>query len=300
MIEIAQEKTAALEVDLQFAAFQDASVLIAQNRKQNLVVQIGFERLPVDVEIGRVGRARSVLEHVHPPVIVRLADAHVVRDEIEDLSHPVRVQLGDPGVVFLARADRGIQLVVIGDVVAVQAFRARLEVGRRIAIADPERVQIRHDLARLREGELPVELQPVGRGGNARVRRAHGRANLDRIRMNGLNGAVRGRLSALQSPALDSEEIDPRLPRTYRRVQAATENARGQFAERQASRAGGFVGFQNRTRFVESVEGVGQLEEIIREQIRTKIIQHLRDGLGELSESFGQSQLRRLGQDRVR
>ena len=86
-----------------------------------------------------------------------------------DLSHAVRVQLRDPGVVFLARADRGIQLVVIGDVVAVQALRARLKIGRRIAIADPERVQIRHDLARLRKGELPVELQPVGRARNARV-----------------------------------------------------------------------------------------------------------------------------------
>ena len=86
-----------------------------------------------------------------------------------DLPHPVRVQFGDPGVVLLARADRGIQLVVIGDVVAVEAFRPRLEIWRRIAIADPERVQIRHDFARLGKGELPVELQPVGRSGNARM-----------------------------------------------------------------------------------------------------------------------------------
>ena len=81
-------------------------------------------------------------------MIERLADAHVVRDEIEDLSHPVRVQVRDPRIVFLARADRRIQLVVIGDVVAVQAFRARLKIGRRITVADPERMQIRHDVAR--------------------------------------------------------------------------------------------------------------------------------------------------------
>ncbi len=78
-------------------------------------------------------------------MIERLADPHVVRDEIEDLTHAVRVQLGDPGVVFLARTDRGVQLVVIGDVVAVQALRARLKIGRRIAVADAELVQIRHD-----------------------------------------------------------------------------------------------------------------------------------------------------------
>ena len=169
VIVIAQKKRAGVEVHLQFAALQDASVLIAQDREQDLVLQIGFERLPLDVEIGRVERAGPVFEHIHPPVIERLADAHVVRDEIEHLSHPVRVQLRDPRVVFRARTDRGIQLVVIGDVVAVQAFGARLKIRRRITIADPERVQIRHDLARLRKGELPVELQPVGRAGNARM-----------------------------------------------------------------------------------------------------------------------------------
>ena len=84
-------------------------------------------------------------------MIERLADAHVVRDEIEHLSHAVRVQFGDPGIVFLARTDRGIELVVIGDVVAVQTFGARLEIRRGVSIADPERVQIRHDFARLRE-----------------------------------------------------------------------------------------------------------------------------------------------------
>ena len=168
VIVIAEKEGARLEMHLQFAALEDASVLIAQNREQNLVVEIRFERLPFDVEIGRVERAGSVFEHIHPPLIERLADAHVVRDEIDDLSHAVRVQISDPGVVFLARADGGVQLVVIGDVVTVQALRARLEIGRRIAIADAKRVKIRNNLPRLRKGELPVELQPVGGSGNAR------------------------------------------------------------------------------------------------------------------------------------
>ena len=67
---------------------------------------------------------------------------------------PCACKLGDPGIVFLARADRGIEFVVIGDVVAVQAFRARLKVGRRVTVGDPERMQIRHNVARLRKGEL--------------------------------------------------------------------------------------------------------------------------------------------------
>ena len=94
-------------------------------------------------------------------MIERLADPHVVRNEIDDLSHAVAVEIGDPGVVLIARTDRGVQFVVIGNVVAVQTFRARLEIGRRITITDPERVEIRHNLSRVVEGELPVELQPV-------------------------------------------------------------------------------------------------------------------------------------------
>ena len=92
-----------------------------------------------------------------------------VWDEIDDLPHTVRMQIGDPGIVLLTRPDRGVQLVVIGDVVTVEAFRARLEIGRCIAIADAERIQIRHNFPRLCKGELPVELQPVGRGGDARM-----------------------------------------------------------------------------------------------------------------------------------
>ena len=158
-----------LETHLEFAPLEDASVLIAEDRQQHFVFEIGLKRFQIDVEEGRVRRAGAVFENVHPPAIERLADAHVVRDEIDDLSHLARVKIGDPGIVIGARADRRVELVVIGDVVAVQAFRARLKIRRRVTIADPERVEIRHDFPRLRKGELPIELQPVGRGGNARV-----------------------------------------------------------------------------------------------------------------------------------
>ena len=127
----------------------------------------------MDVEIRRVEGTGAVFENVHPPLIERLANAHVVRDEIDDLPHAVRMQIRDPGIVLLARTDRGVQLVVIGDVVTMQAFRARLEIGRRIAITDTERIQIRHNFPRPRKGELPVKLQPVGRGGNTRMLRCH-------------------------------------------------------------------------------------------------------------------------------
>ena len=66
---------------------------------------------------------------------MRLANPHMVRHEIQQLAHLVRVQLGNPGIVFLPRADGRVELVVVGNVVAVQAFGASLEVRRDIAIA---------------------------------------------------------------------------------------------------------------------------------------------------------------------
>ncbi len=111
------------------AALEHATILIGQDRQQNLIVQIGLERPPIDVEVGRIHRARPVFEHIHPPMVERLANAHVVRDKIEHLSHAARAQLRDPRVVFVARTNCRIQLVVIGNIVAVQTFSARLEIG---------------------------------------------------------------------------------------------------------------------------------------------------------------------------
>ena len=82
-------------------------------------MQIGLERAPIDIEVGRVKRARAIFEHILPPDVLWIVNPHVVGDEIGDLSHAVRVQLGDPRIVIFARPDRGVELVVIGDVVAM-------------------------------------------------------------------------------------------------------------------------------------------------------------------------------------
>ena len=79
------------------------------------------------------------------------------------------MQRGDPCVVRFPGPNRGVQFVVIRNIVTVQALRPSLEIGRRITITDPERVQIRHDLPGLGKGELPVELQPVGGRRNPRT-----------------------------------------------------------------------------------------------------------------------------------
>ncbi len=63
VIVIAEKKGAGLEMHLQLAALQDAAVLIAQDREQDLVLEIRLERMPLDIEIrarkGNWGRFRA-------------------------------------------------------------------------------------------------------------------------------------------------------------------------------------------------------------------------------------------------
>ena len=63
------------------------------------------------------------------------------------------------------------------------------------------------------------------------------------------------------------------------------KNARRQFAQRETRAARRLFGFQDRAGFVKRVEAVGQLEEIIRQHVRTEIVQDGRDDFGKLAES---------------
>src|SRR4029077_16819665 len=151
----------------QLTALENAPVLIAQYRQQNFIAKIGLQRLAVDIEIRRVSGAGPIFEHVHPPLIERFSDSHVVRDKVEYLTHRMRMELPDPRFIILARADRRVEFVVVGDVVAVQAVRVRLKIRRCIHVTDSQRVEIGDDLACLRKSEPPIELQSVSAGWNA-------------------------------------------------------------------------------------------------------------------------------------
>ena len=99
----------------------------------------------------------------------------MVRDEIENLSHGVRMQLGDPRIIFSARTNRRVQLVVISDVIAVETIGAGLKIRRRINVTYAERMQVRHDFACLRKREPAIELQSIGAGWDARMFLCHSR-----------------------------------------------------------------------------------------------------------------------------
>ena len=84
-------------------------------------------------------------------------------------------QFRDPGVVIVARADCRVEFIVIGNVVTVQTVRSCLKIWRCVNIAHTQFVQVRHDLACLREREPAVELQPVRATGNPRMLCLHER-----------------------------------------------------------------------------------------------------------------------------
>ncbi len=85
MIEVFNVKRAAIALDLNFARFDRPAVVIAQDWHQHAVVQRFFLRFPIDVEIGGVSAGGAVFQHIPPPAIVAVRDAHVVGHHVEHL-----------------------------------------------------------------------------------------------------------------------------------------------------------------------------------------------------------------------
>ena len=137
MIEIREMEGAGVEAELQLPSLEHRAVLIVKNRQQQLALQFRRDRIPVDVEVVGEHRARPVLEHIAPPSVGVDVEPHVVRDEVEDVPHVPRGERVREGVVIGFGPELGIELVVVADVVAVQAARTRLEDRRCIAIGDP-------------------------------------------------------------------------------------------------------------------------------------------------------------------
>jgi len=114
-----------LEADLQVARSEHVAVVVTEHRQQHLALQRLVERIPVDVEVERVGRGRAVLQHVAPPRVVATEHAHVVGHHVEDLAHAVRLQSCAETCVARWPAELGVDLVVRDNVVAVCAAGPR-------------------------------------------------------------------------------------------------------------------------------------------------------------------------------
>ena len=64
-------------------------------------------------------------------------------------------------------AELRVERVVVGHVVAVRAARPALEAGRKIRVADPERLQVGDERGHSIESERRPELEPIGRAPRA-------------------------------------------------------------------------------------------------------------------------------------
>ena len=168
VVVVVEIKRPVLETQGQFAVLQNRPVLVAEDGIEHLVLQLLFDRLPVDVEKIGVPRARAVFEQIHPPEVLPALDAHVIRHDVEQQPQVVAAQLDRQGRVLRFAPQLRVQAVGIEDVVAVQASRPGLETGRGVEVADPQPVQVADEVPSVVEAEVPVELQPVGGDGNAR------------------------------------------------------------------------------------------------------------------------------------
>ena len=86
----------------------------------------------------------------------------MIGHHVEHLPHSVLAQCSAQPVEGCTVADLRIERVVIDDVVTVRTPRTGLEVRRGIDVAHAQRREIRHQLGRLREAELAIELQAIG------------------------------------------------------------------------------------------------------------------------------------------
>src|SRR5262249_18380308 len=90
----------------------------------------------------------------------------MVRHDVDDHAHRVRVQRIDETLEILLRAELRIQQRVIHDVVAVHAAWPRLQDRRGIEMTDTELRQIRNDACSIVEREFAIQLNAIGRAGN--------------------------------------------------------------------------------------------------------------------------------------
>ena len=75
----------------------------------------------------------------------------------------------------------GAKAAVVGYVVPVRASRSGFEEGRDVAIADPERREIRRQAGRDVERQIRTELEPIGGSGYAQKRSRVGQTDHRRI-----------------------------------------------------------------------------------------------------------------------
>ncbi len=119
--EVSQTWLARLRIGLdgQIARLQHGLKIIAENRQ-------GQAPRPVDIEMARISAFRTMLDHILPPRRFKRC-RHVIGNDIENETEPRILQRLDHAVEASTAADRGIDLIRVGNVVAMCRFRCRRE-----------------------------------------------------------------------------------------------------------------------------------------------------------------------------
>ena len=139
-----QNKSAAVIQDANGLTFEDQAKLVGQKGQQDFIGQLGFGRVPVNIEMAGIVGTGPVLQHIPPPQVRGMGDAHVVGHDVDDQAHAALLQaLGECGELFL-RTDFGIEASVVGDVVAVHAAGMGHQKRGGVAVGDSQIVQIRN------------------------------------------------------------------------------------------------------------------------------------------------------------
>ena len=156
------ETSVGFETQFQFPRSQLLAILRAKHGREQLAV-LGR---PVDVEPAGILGIGTPLQNIEPQRIVGAPDAHVIGHDVQDSPEAVSAEGLDHRPEIFLRPEFRIELVMIGDVIAVHAARARLEDRREIDVADAELREVRRDCPRVTETKAGVQLQTIGRAGN--------------------------------------------------------------------------------------------------------------------------------------
>src|SRR5262249_29902104 len=105
-----------------------------------------------------------------PPAVVAATDAHVIGHGVQHLPYAMACQLVDVGAVVVFRADLGVEIVRIGNVVTMRAAGASADIGRCIDVTYPQIGQIRHQPGGMAESKAGMELEAICRPWQTRRR----------------------------------------------------------------------------------------------------------------------------------
>ncbi len=92
LVEIGDDELGTFARNLDLAAFERAAVLVAQHGHKDLVAQLFFRRVPIDVEEGGEAAGGAIFQHI-PPHAVFAVHRHVVRHNVEHLAQAKFAQM---------------------------------------------------------------------------------------------------------------------------------------------------------------------------------------------------------------